>query len=301
MKDKVFLIGGSGFVGKHIVSDWYGQYDISVFDRFVDADFFAQYPNVNCHVVDVTKDTIPEDVPNPDYIVNLASTMVTADRNLTGIGDLVKENLDIITRLFVRFKDDDKLKLFVQFGTMEEYGPGNPPLNEQMREQPNSAYSLMKQACTNYTMMLSHNEKYPACVVRPANLFGQGQHPQRFVPYVLHQLKEDLPLNVTPCEQKRDFIHIDDFVMLLQKVLEKSASFVGEVVNLSSGKSLALKDIIGCLQKETGSKSVVNYGALPYRDGEVMDLCCDNSHLMKLLGENIEINTLEKLIHYANE
>lgn len=301
MIDKLYIIGGNGFVGKHIVRNWYGQYDISVFDLYIDSDFFAQFPEVKCQLLDITKDSIPDDVETPEYIINLASTMVTADRNMCGIGDLVKDNLDIITRLFMRFKDSRNLKLFVQFGTMEEYGAGCPPLNERMREMPNSSYSLMKQACTNYTMMLTHNEGFPACVVRPANLFGKGQHPQRFIPYVLHQLKENLPVNVTPCEQKRDFIHIDDFILLLQKVLKKSESFVGEIVNLSSGKSVALKDIIRCLQAETASKSVVNLGVLPYREGEVMDLCCDNSRLMQLLGENVEIDTMKKLIEYANE
>lgn len=299
--EQVFLIGGSGFIGKHIVQKWYHQYDLVVIDRYIDEAFFVNYPDVVCYKWDITKEIIPNEWGNPQYVINLASTMVTADRDLSNVGTLIKDNLDIISRLYERLKWNKELRLLVQFGTIEEYGPTCPPLCEVMREYPNSAYSLMKQTCTNYTLMLAKNEGFPACVVRPANLFGVGQNPQRFVPYVLGQLKMNQPVNVTPCEQKRDFLHVDDFVQLLHRVLQKSNVFVGEVVNLSSGKSICLKDIIETMRKEVGSTSVIHYGAIPYRDGEVMDLCCDNSKLMSLLGEQIEIDTISKLIQYAKD
>ena len=59
--------------------------------------------------------------------------------------------------------------------------------------------------------MLHRNYGFPTMVVRPGNLFGPGQNKNKFIPYVIDKLRKGEPLNVSPCEQKRDFIYVDDF------------------------------------------------------------------------------------------
>jgi len=297
----VYIIGGSGFIGKHLSVYLSNSYDVTIFDKWIDSAYFSAYPNIKCEVLDVISEQIYASFETPDYIINLAATLVTADRNLDNIDSLIADNIKIEKNLFLRFKGDTKLKLFVQFGSIEEYGNGQIPLTETQRELPNSAYALLKQATTNYAMLLYNKDSFPATVVRPGNLFGKGQNPQRFVPYVLNQLRAEEPLKVTPCEQKRDFIYIKDFVELIGKILEKSSNFAGEIVNVSSGISLRLKDIIDKMQSILHSSSVVEYGALPYRDGEVMDLNCSIRKLEKLLEEQIDINPLNRIDDYIKE
>lgn len=299
MKERLYIIGGSGFIGKHLCKALEDEYEISVFDRWIDEEFFGARPGIKAWRHDILTEEIAESFPCPDYIINLASTMVTAERNMDGVGDLIAENIKIISNLFNRFKSGKELKLFIHFGSIEEYGPIEPPLNEKCREYPNSAYSLMKQACTNYCRILHDNEAFPACVVRPGNLFGKGQNPRRFIPYVLERLRADAPVEVTPCEQKRDFIYIDDFTSLIGRILKKAKAFPGEIVNVCSGRSIALKQIIEKLRIETASRSEIRYGALPYRAGEVMDLRCSVDRLEELLGEKLNIDTLARLEEYA--
>lgn len=299
MKERLYIIGGSGFIGKHLCRALEREYEISVFDRWIDEPFFAALHGIETHRHDILEKEIADSLPCPEYIINLASTMVTADRKLDGVGDLIADNIKIISKLYNRFKSCKELKLLIHFGSIEEYGPIEPPLSENCREYPNSAYSLMKQACTNYCRILHDNEGFPVCVVRPGNLFGKGQNPGRFIPYVLERLRADAPVEVTPCEQKRDFIYIDDFCSLIGRILKKAEAFPGEIVNVCSGRSICLKQIIEKLRVETGSSSEVRYGALPYRAGEIMDLCCSIGHLEKLLGEKINIDTLARLEEYA--
>ena len=44
--EKIFLIGGSGFIGKNLVRCLSPYYQISIFDKYIDHDFFADYPSV---------------------------------------------------------------------------------------------------------------------------------------------------------------------------------------------------------------------------------------------------------------
>ena len=298
MKERLFLIGGSGFIGKNLVRCLYEQYAISVYDKFIDKEYFSHYPDVKTNLIELDKDKIGECVDAPDYIINLAS-IVTAERDLSLFESMIDSNLKVLLNLYGRFKEEAKLKLFIQFGSSEEYGNDGSPFVETMREKPNSPYALVKQLTTNTAMMLHRNYEFPIMVVRPGNLFGPLQGGKKFIPYVIDKLKQNAPLNVTPCEQRRDFIYADDFAWAIGELLKNHTKAVGQIVNVSSGESLSLRNIIEHCRKVIGSKSEVNYGAIPYRENEVMDLRCSVDKLESIIGQSVKfdmLNRLEELI-----
>ncbi len=285
-----------------MVRCYYEQYKILVVDKYIDTAYFEQYPEVETLQLDLAEELIPASYPTPDFIINLAS-IVTAERDLRLFDSLISSNLKVLMNLYTRFcgskmpleRRSADLKLFVQFGSSEEYGSEGSPFTETMREQPNSPYALVKQLTTNSALMLEKNNGFPAMVVRPGNLFGPLQHPSKFIPYIIDTLRRNETLNVTPCEQKRDFIYVDDFAALIARILQNFTIFVGELVNISSGESIALKALIEHCKLQMGSTSIVNYGALPYRPNEVMDLNCSVAKLEKLTNTKIELNILERL------
>lgn len=281
-KEILYIIGGSGFIGKNMVRCLSPYYYISVFDKYIDSAFFADYTDVKTVVMDLADEYFSSEFPSPNYIINLAS-IVTAERDLSLFDGLIKSNLKILLNLYERFKEDSQLKLFVQFGSSEEYGSEGSPFVESQRENPNSPYAIVKQLTTNTALMLYRNYGFPAMIVRPGNLFGYGQNKNKFIPYVIEQLKKGEMLDVSPCEQKRDFIYIDDFVFYIKMLLERSCNCVGQIVNVSSGESISLRAIIEFYKKKLQSTSQVNYGALPYRPNEAMDLKCDIGKLLSII------------------
>ena len=298
--EKIFLIGGSGFIGKNLVNQFRNNYEVHVIDKFIDEQFFAERPDVKTLKMDLVEEQVPADYPSPDYIINLAS-IVTAERNFALFDCLISSNLKVLLNLYERFKEDKKLKLFIQFGSSEEYGNEGSPFKETMRECPNSPYALVKQLTVNTALMLHSNYGFPAMIVRPGNLFGKYQNTSKFIPYVIQQLKVNAPLNVTPCEQKRDFIYAEDFAWCIEQLVKNYQKSVGEIVNVGSGESVSLKVIIETAKNEIGSISEINYGALRYRENEVMDLICDISRLEAILNTKLDFNPLRQLKKYIND
>lgn len=294
MKEQLFLIGGSGFIGKNLVRCLHRKYAISVYDKFIDEAYFANYPEVKTYLIELDKDRISVEIETPEFIVNLAS-IVTAERDLSLFDGMIASNLKVLLNLFERFKGDAKLKMFIQFGSSEEYGNEGSPFEETMREEPGSPYALVKQLTTNTAMMLYFNYGFPIAVVRPGNLFGPLQGKSKFIPYVIKCLKNNASLNVTPCEQKRDFIYTDDFAWVIGQLLEHSSNAIGEIINVSSGESISLKAIIEHCKKMLSSLSTVNYGAIPYRENEMMDLRCSITKLEHIIGKPIKFNLFERL------
>lgn len=208
---------------------------------------------------------------------------MTAERDLSLFDELISSNLKVLLNLYERFKGASSLKLFIQFGSSEEYGSIGSPFKEENREYPNSPYALVKQLTTNTVLMLHRNYGFPAMVVRPGNLFGPGQNKSKFIPYVIDQLRKGEPLNVSPCEQKRDFMYVDDFAGCIHGLLRNYKKCIGEIVNVSSGNSISLKTIIGFYKMKLNSISEIHYGAIPYRKNESLDLRCDIGKLMTIM------------------
>ena len=297
--ERVYLIGGSGFIGKNLVEQLVLDYELTVVDKYIDETFFNSFPQVNILRMDLVEDKIPNNYPTPDYIINLAS-IVTAERDFSLFDSLINSNLKILLNLYERFKGDTRLKMFIQFGSSEEYGNEGSPFVESMRECPNSPYALVKQLTVNTALMLHSNYGFPSMVVRPGNLFGKYQHKSKFIPYVVSQLKNNLTINVTPCEQKRDFIYASDFSWCIAQLLKNYNNAIGQIVNVASGESISLKAIIEFCKLEINSSSAVNYGALPYRENEVMDLKCSEDKLASIIGKPIKFNINNRLKEYIS-
>ena len=300
MMETLFLIGGGGFIGKNIVRCLHNKYRITVFDKFIDKPFFSLYPDVETFSIDLVEDLIPRyDSFSPDYIVNLAA-IVTAERDISLFDKMIQVNLKVLLNLYKRFKDDRNLKLLVQFGSSEEYGSEFAPFFESQREIPTSPYALVKQLTVNTAIMLYRNFGFPTTAVRPGNIFGPMQPKNKFIPYVLDHLKEGLPIDVTSCEQKRDTLHIDDFVWMLDQLLQHFELCKGEIINLSSGESIRLKDIIEFGKSYLGSSSEIHYGKLPYRANEVMDLRCSVEKFEAITGQKVQFDLMERLKQYID-
>ncbi|MBR1627271.1 MAG: NAD-dependent epimerase/dehydratase family protein [Bacteroidales bacterium] len=314
MKENLFIIGGSGFIGKNLTEYFINKFNIYIIDKFIDVSFFSSLrqkikseedsSKTDSELVtiqwDLSENKFTQTLPDPDYIVNLAS-VVTADRNLSLFDSMISSNLKVLMNLYDAYKESKHLKLFVQFGSSEEYGNVKSPYIETMREQPDSPYSLIKQLTVNTSLMLFRNYGFPVTVVRPGNLFGKYQNTEKFIPYIITKLKKNDPIDVTLCEQKRDFIYAEDFAWCISEIITHYDRVKGEIINVASGESIALKDIIETLKKELNSSSIVNYGKIPYRENEAMDLRCNIDKFENLTSSKITFNVKQRFKELAEK
>lgn len=295
--EKVLLFGGFGFIGKNIIEELYTEYDIYVIDRKSDLDFLERYPKLGFYkyvfLEDIGIEKIIDSI-NPNYIINLVS-IVTANRDLDQFKKMIDINTSVLIELYEATKLLKELKLFLQFGSGEEYGNIESPYREIDREYPSSPYALSKQLTTNTALMLHKNYNFPISVVRPGNLFGEYQSSDKFIPYILNRLRKEEVIETTYGEQERDFIYVKDFAKGIKLTIESYENFKGEIFNLSAGKSYKLKEIIEYCKSYIRSTSLVKYGNIPYRENEMMKFELDISKFKKLTSANFEINVLESL------
>ena len=143
-----------------------------------------------------------------------------------------------------------KNKKFVQIGSSIEYGKINSPQkeNNHNKQKPNCIWSFKT---TKHKILLNLNERFnfPVSILRLYLVYGPNQDTNRVVPITIKNA-----INIFNCSsglQSRDFIHIDDLVKAILKVLTNKTN--GEILNIASGKPIQIKNLILKICKLVGS------------------------------------------------
>ncbi len=125
--------------------------------------------------------------------------------------------------------------------------------------------------------------------------FGPGDHASKFVSKVLAAcINDEVDLALTPGDQERDFIYIDDVVSAFAAVLERVHDLQHGFTSfqVGSGKCTPVKAFVEEIHRVAMSRTILRFGAVNYRDGEPMRLRAD-THALEALGWRCKISLKE--------
>jgi nucleoside-diphosphate-sugar epimerase len=147
-----------------------------------------------------------------------------------------------------------------------------------------SYYSLSKAQFREWLNLYSDRM---ACVnAALEHFYGPGDDDTKFTAWVTHSLINGVPkLDLTKGEQKRDFVYIDDAAEALMAVIEHIPP-VGKgyfSYEVGSGKAVSIRELVTLIKRLSGNTATaLNFGALPYRENEVMEYKVDLSSVAAL-------------------
>lgn len=120
--------------------------------------------------------------------------------------------------------------------------------------------------------------------VRLQHMYGPGDDRSKFLTYVMHTCHANEPgLKLTRGEQHRDFIYVADAVSAYGKLVERHAQLPPVVdIDLGSGVAPSIREVVETVHRLTGSRTELQFGALPYRANEAMHLQADIAQLQAL-------------------
>jgi len=149
-----------------------------------------------------------------------------------------------------------------------------------------SAYTISKKQFLEWGKQYSLAEKIQFINICLEHMYGPEEDESKFTSYIISSFLANTPeLKLTPGDQKRDFIYINDvisaYLILLAKAVVQDVTF--QEYELGSGKAIAIKDFVTLAHNLTSSKTKILFGALPYRDHEIMQSKAD-TELLKSLG-----------------
>jgi UDP-glucose 4-epimerase len=181
------------------------------------------------------------------------------------------------------------------------YGDGpEQPKREDMIPRPSSPYAAQKIACELYAQTYTRAYGLPCVALRFFNVYGPRQDPKSEYAAAIPRFTTRLLAGKRPIVfgdglQTRDFVHISDVVRanLLAATSHKAP---GEVINVASGKSSSLIDLISTLKQVIGpSAERLEIEHQAPRAGDLRASSADISKARAVLGYEPRVQLAEGL------
>lgn len=175
------------------------------------------------------------------------------------------------------------VRLAIFLGSCEEYGNTTPPFREDGPLKAFSPYGWAKISAFQAVTLLAHQRGFPMAWVRPFLTFGPGQRGELLVPSLIEACVADRALDLTPGDQTRDFIYVDDVVSMLMTLVVTPDRASGTVLNLASGIPRSIREVGETIRRLVG-QGRLNWGGLPYRFDEAMSFYASMERWTALFG-----------------
>lgn len=143
-------------------------------------------------------------------------------------------------------------------------------------------YAFSKNQLLEWGKFFSLQRKITFWNLRLEHFYGAGDDPTKFTAHVINSCLANAPeLKLTLGEQHRDFIYIDDVVSAYMTLLDNIDNSDKALMqfDIGSGRSVSIRDFVESVKRITDSTTRLDFGALPYREGEVMHSVADISGL----------------------
>ena len=143
---------------------------------------------------------------------------------------------------------------------VSSYVYGNPkycPVDENHSINPHNAYTESKYLGERLCEFYCNRSDLNLIILRPFNIFGESMRDGFLISNLINSVKTGEKSTIINKNSKRDFLHVDDFVDLIVKLIDYNFKF--EVFNVGAGKSYSFEDIIKKIERITSQKINADY------------------------------------------
>jgi nucleoside-diphosphate-sugar epimerase len=147
-----------------------------------------------------------------------------------------------------------------------------------------SYYSLSKSQFKDWLKLYSNQL---TCIsVALEHFYGPFDDESKFATFIIRSILRNVErIPLTAGAQRRDFIYIDDVVDAFENILRHSCSLGNGYSDfqVGSGTTVSIRDFVCLVKRISGNEiTALDFGALPYREHEVMESSADTSNVRAL-------------------
>lgn len=233
MSKRILITGGGGFIAHHLINqvliltDW----EVVTIDRL---DYSG---NLN-RLQDLLQDRTPAerkrvrtifhdlkaeinpmlkaDIGPVDIVAHLAAGS-HVDRSIERPMEFVMDNVVGTCNILEFARHQDNLERFLYFSTDEVFGPApnGVKYDEYDRYNSTNPYSASKAGGEELAVAYQNTYNMPIFITHTMNVFGQRQHPEKFIPLCIRKARDGETITIHSDETKtipgsRHYIHAED-------------------------------------------------------------------------------------------
>jgi dTDP-glucose 4,6-dehydratase len=247
MNRTILITGGCGFAGHHLVehllknTNWNIvivdklTYASNGFNRLRDIKAFndARVKVFATALDKLNEPGLEQEIGQVNYIIHMAAE-THVDNSILNPKLFVEANVMGTFHILEFAKRQQNLEKFIYFSTDEVFGPA--PRGIRYREwdrcNPGNPYAATKAAGEELALSYANTYKLPVFITRTMNLYGERQHPEKFIPLVVKKVMagEEVMIHGTPDKKQsgsRFYIHCRNMADAILHLL-KNIDYAGE-------------------------------------------------------------------------
>ena len=259
---KIFVTGGAGFVGSHLVRSLLAQnYDVTIFDNLSNSkkEKISSLKEKGAQFIlgDITNyGLLSKSITKFDFVIHLAAKINVVESilspdsfhtvNVTGTLNLLRACVK------------NKVRNIIAASSAAVYGNQQTlPLHERSQIVPISPYGATKLAVENYLQSFSNCYPINAISLRFFNIYGEGQSFEYagVIEKFLDRIRKNKPLSIYGGgENTRDFVSIDDVVRSIILSMKKMEGKKGNTYNIATGNSVSINNLAKMMISLSGKR-----------------------------------------------
>lgn len=267
------MTGSTGFLGSHLLESFISQgFDVSILIRSTSNTWRIDHllEKVKVFKTDELNLSLIFKEFKPDLIVHTACSY---GRRNESLADIVKSNL-IFGIDLLQESINFNVKSFINTDSLLPRNLNN--------------YSLSKAQFADWLKV--HSSQIKIINFKIEHIYGIKDDKKKFIPWLVDEMMNgDGLINLTSGIQKRDFIYISDVTNAFNVIINK-ISLLQEwnEFDLGTNTFTEVREVIrklATMLENKYNKIIVprlNFGAIPYRDGDIMIPKLDNKKLVDL-------------------
>ncbi len=266
MSKSILVTGGCGFIGHHFVehvlraTDWRVvvldrlTYASVGLDRLRDVQAYddRRVRVMTPNLVDPIEGELEREIGEVEYAVHMAAE-THVDNSIRAPRPFVEANVLGTLTILEWARRRERLEKLLYFSTDEVFGPAptGTAYREWDRYHSTNPYSASKAGGEELCLAWHNSFKVPVLVSHTMNVFGERQHPEKFIPSTVRKVRrgEAVTIHADPSRTRagsRFYIHARNVASAVMFLLERGQpgdkyNVVGEreVDNLTLARTIA--------------------------------------------------------------
>lgn len=304
MKDKILLIGGSGFIGSNYLNYFANYYGESQSELIVLSRFNRKRVINSKNIRYIEGDYANFDFLNTLFnqqrftkVFHFASTTVPISSNQQMNVDVHDNLIASINLLEVMKQHNCNFILYLSSGGAVYGEFAHENLNEVHPCLPISSYGIIKLTIEQYIKLYHKQHGLKYLILRLSNPYGMfhTSEKQGVINIAVRKALKNETFRVWGNgNQSKDYIYVEDLIEIIFALINMNVE--NEIINVGSGTSVSLNFVIKKI-KEIIPSFKVEYGL--YEPSDIRAFCLDISKLNKFI--KVELTPFEKALNKTIE
>ena len=286
---RIFITGGSGFIGTYLCKKLASLHKVTVYDNFSNSskENFPVIENVTLIIGDILDNSkLLDSMKKHDIVIHLAAKTDVID-SISNSDNTFQTNVQGTQNVLDSCKSNDISKIIIT-SSAAVYKNSDNSVDEVSTTEPLSPYGQSKLDMENITVKSEINYS----ILRLFNVYGNGQT-SGVIANFRKNILENTPLTIFGDGKAiRDFIHIDD---VIDGIISSMGSTSG-IYNIASGIGTSINDLAHLLIQLSEKNPQIIYKSV--RKGEITYSVANTDKSQIELGfyTKISLNTGLKIL-----